>query len=67
MATVTINLNPNQTKALKDIVAGGKIAVGSDIDGRTARSLENKGLVKVATTKAGIFVTPTAKGKKFLN
>lgn len=69
MATENINLNTNQTKALKQIIASGKVTVGSgyDVDGRTARALAVRGLVKVTENKKGVFATPTAKGKKTLN
>lgn len=67
MAAENISLNPNQTKALKQIIASGKAVVGTDVDGRTARSLEAKGFVKVTENKNGLFAVPTAKGKKFIN
>jgi len=69
MATETINLNTNQTKALKQIIASGKATVGSgfEVDARSARALEARGLVKVTENKKGIFAIPTAKGKKAIN
>jgi hypothetical protein len=69
MAAENITLNPNQTKALKQIIAGGKVTVGAgnDVDGRTARALEARGFVKVTENKQGLFASPTAKGKKFTN
>jgi DNA-binding MarR family transcriptional regulator len=66
MATETITLSANQAKVLKEVVAGGKIDLTS-VDKRAVKALETRGLVKTTENKKGIFVAPTAKGKKALN
>jgi len=66
MATQQVVINKNQTDALKDIVKAGKVNF-SDIDKRTAKALQTRGLVKINEGKKATFVVPTAKGKKFLN
>jgi hypothetical protein len=45
--------------------SGKTVADGYNI--RTLKALEGKGLVKLVEQKKGVFVAPTAKGKKALN
>jgi predicted transcriptional regulator len=60
---MTTDINKDQTKALRGIVAGCTDA--SSYDGRNIRGLVSRGLVK--KSKSGTKVTATAKGKKALN
>jgi len=67
MATQQINISEKSLDTLKSIVkAGGKIST-DDFDKRSIRALATRELVKISENKKGIFVAPTAKGKKFIN
>jgi len=66
MATQQIKINENQEAALSQIISEGKV-IADDFDKRTIGALETRGLVKVTENKKGVFVAPTAKGKKFIN
>lgn len=61
-----IKLSKAQEETLGAIVKVGKTSIG-DYNKRTVTALEGKGLVKVTELKKGVFVAPTAKGKKILN
>lgn len=63
----TITINDKQKDTLKDVVKAGRAIVEGNFDKRTINALEVRGLVKKSENKKGIFVAPTAKGKKFLN
>ena len=64
-----ISINPKQTKVLKGIVKnGGRVdIVVANLDLRTINALASRDLVKKIESAKGIFVTATAKGKKFIN
>jgi hypothetical protein len=57
-------LNDNQLKTLTDIVKMGKAEM-SNFDKRCINALEKRGMVKTSENKKGIFVVPTARGKKY--
>lgn len=59
----TVKLSNRQSETLDNVVNTGKIDY-KELDGRSVRALEARGLVKVAESKKGTFVTATAKGKK---
>ena len=70
MATkqVAVKINDNQRLALKTIIANGKMPLDpAVVDRRSTKALETRGLVKITETKKGVFVAPTAAGKKLLN
>lgn len=63
-----ININANQEKVLKSIVAaGGRQPMKGKYDVRTVGALESRGLVKRTEAKGEAFVSATAKGKKLIN
>jgi len=64
--TQQVTINEAQKAALKTIVDGGRQSADT-FNKRTIFALENRGLVKTTENKKGIFVAPTAKGKKALN
>jgi hypothetical protein len=60
-----ITINERQMDNLKLIVKSGKMDYDSaELDRRSIRALAARDLVKITETKKGVFVQPTAKGKK---
>ena len=66
MATQQISISEKSLDTLKNIVKAGKVST-ADYDKRSIRALATRELVKLIENKKGIFVAPTAKGKKFVN
>jgi predicted transcriptional regulator len=69
MATQQITISEKSLGTLKDIITetGRVNIVEKQIDKRSVRALETRGLVKTTENKNGQFVSVTAKGKKFLS
>jgi len=59
-------LTKAQITALSAVIAGKKVPEG-DVDGRSLRALTRLGFVTTVKQAKGIFVKPTAKGRKVLN
>lgn len=62
----TTKLTKAQTKALSAIIAGKKVPEG-DVDGRSMRALTRLGYVTTVKMAKGVFVKPTAAGRKAVN
>ena len=66
--TQEIVINERQAENLTAVIQAGKIDYNDpNLDRRSIKALEKRGLVKLNEIKKGTFVVPTAIGKKFKN